>query len=152
MKSVAKKIETLRRAVAQSRVQASPETLKRLLSNDVPKKDILPIARAAGVMAAKKTPELLPYCHPIAIDWVEIEFEVQDNFILIHATVEAVGKTGVEMEALTASSVAALTIYDMLKPIDDAIEISHTRLLEERGGERSFEEKNPHGFQAFDIA
>ena len=72
MKSVTQKIETLRRATAESCVRAKLETLQRLLSNEVPKKDILPIARAAGVMAAKKTPELLPYCHPIAIDWVEI--------------------------------------------------------------------------------
>src|SRR3989338_6899601 len=115
MRSVTRKNETLRQARAESRVQAKSETLRRLLTNDVPKKDILPIARAAGVMAAKKTPELLPYCHPIAIDSVEIELEVQETLILIRATVEAVAKTGVEMEALTAASVTALTLYDMLK-------------------------------------
>ena len=129
-------------------MQAKPGSLKRLLANDVPKKDILPIARASGVMAAKKTPELLPYCHPIAIDWVDIEFDVREDFILIHATVEALAKTGVEMEALTASSVAALTVYDMLKPIDETIEILHTRLLEKTGGKSSFKEKIPTGFKA----
>ena len=156
MRSITRKIETLRQAVAESRIQARPETLKRLLSNDVPKKDILPIAKAAGVMAAKKTPELLPYCHPIALDWVDIEFEVgatygspvHENEILIRATVEAVAKTGVEMEALTAASVTALTIYDMLKPIDAEIEILSTKLIKKTGGKTSFKEKIPQGFRA----
>jgi len=148
MRSVTRKIETLRRAIAESRVQAKPETLKRLLANDVPKKDILPIARAAGVMAAKKTPELLPYCHPIAIDSVEIELDVRESFILIHASVEAVAKTGVEMEALTAASVTALTLYDMLKPIDTTLEITGTKLLLKEGGKTSFQEKIPANFKA----
>ena len=148
MRSITRKIETLRQATAESRVQVKPETLKRLLANDLPKKDILAIARAAGVMAAKKTPDLLPYCHPIAIDWVEIELEVQESLVIIHATVEAVAKTGVEMEALTAASVTALTVYDMLKPIDDSIEILSTKLLKKTGGKTSFKEKIPPGFKA----
>lgn len=148
MRSVTKKTETLRRAVAQSRVQTKPETLKRLLANDVPKKDVLPVAKAAGVMAAKKTPELLPYCHPIPIDWVDVEFEVRESEVLIRATVEAIAKTGVEMEALTAASVAALVIYDMLKPIDEGIEILQTKLLEKTGGKTHFREKIPSGFRA----
>ena len=148
MRSITRKIETLRQATAESKVQAQPETLKRLLENDLPKKDVLAVARAAGVMAAKKTPDLLPYCHPIAIDWVEIEFDVQETCVLIHATVEAVAKTGVEMEALTASSVAALTLYDMLKPIDTEIEILSTKLLKKIGGKSSFKEKIPAGFKA----
>ncbi|MBI3252450.1 MAG: bifunctional molybdenum cofactor biosynthesis protein MoaC/MoaB [Candidatus Omnitrophica bacterium] len=148
MRSITRKTETLRQATAESRLRAKPETLKRLLNNDVPKKDILAIARAAGVMAAKKTPDLLPYCHPIAIDGVELEFDVQETGILIHATVEAVAKTGVEMEALTAASVAALTIYDMLKPIDESIEILSTKLLKKTGGKSSFKEKIPLGFKA----
>ena len=148
MRSVTRKIETLRRATAESRLQARPETLKRLLDNDVPKKDILPIARAAGVMAAKKTPDLLPYCHPLTIDWVEIEFDVQESLIIVRAVVEAVAKTGVEMEALTAVSVASLTIYDMLKPIDKEIEILNTKLVQKTGGKSSFIEKIPVGFKA----
>lgn len=147
MRSVTKKIETLRRATAQAVVKAAPDTLRRLLENDVPKKDILPIARAAGVMAAKKTPDLLPYCHPIAIDWVEVEFEVRGEIVIL-ATVEAVAKTGVEMEALTAASVAALTVYDMLKPIDEAVEITSTKLLKKTGGKTSFVEKIPAKFKA----
>ena len=148
MRSITRKIETLRRAVAESRVQAGEGTLKRLLENDVPKKDILPIARAAGVMAAKKTPDLLPYCHPLVLDWVEIDFEVGETVLVIRATVETVAKTGVEMEALTAVSVAALTVYDMLKPIDDHLEILGVKLLEKTGGKSSFKEKIPPGFNA----
>lgn len=148
MRSITKKIETLRQAVAESRVKAAPETVQKLLQNDLPKKDVLPIARAAGVMASKKTPELLPYCHPILIDWVEVEFDVQSTEIVIRATVEAVAKTGVEMEALTAASVAALTVYDMLKPVDESIEILSTKLLKKTGGKSSFKEKIPSGFKA----
>lgn len=148
MRSITHKIETLRRATAESRVKVSPQTLVRLLQNDLPKKDALPIARAAGVMAAKKTPELLPYCHPVPIDWVEIDFDTRGSEIFICATVEAAAKTGVEMEALTAASIAALTIYDMLKPIDEAIEITSTKLLTKTGGKSSFKEKIPAGFRA----
>ena len=148
MRSITRKIETLRRATAESRVQAKPETFKRLIENDLPKKDVLAVARAAGVMAAKKTSELLPYCHPIAIDWVDIEYELQETSVIIRATVEAVAKTGVEMEALTAASVAALTVYDMLKPIDAEIEILNTKLLRKTGGKSSFKEKIPSGFKA----
>ncbi len=148
MRAITKKVETLRRAVAESSVKAKPETLQKLLQNDLPKKDVLAIARAAGVMAAKKTPELLPYCHPILIDWVEIDFDVQASQILIRVTVEAVAKTGVEMEALTAASIAALTIYDMLKPVDEDIEILSTKLLKKTGGKSSFKEKIPAKFKA----
>lgn len=148
MKSIIKKIETFRTATAQSVIQAKAETLLRLVNNDVPKKDILPIARAAAVMAVKKTPELLPYCHPVPIDFVGVEYEIKDNTITILCSVEAVAKTGLEMEALTGASVAALTIYDMLKPIDVDIEILNTKLLKKKGGKSSFIEKIPSGFKA----
>src|SRR3990167_5196947 len=118
MKSIIQKTETLRRAVARCELSAEPLTLKALVENNLPKKDALVIARAAAVMAAKKTYELIPYCHPIPIDFVEITFEVSEKKVVITAIVEAIWKTGVEMEALTAASVAALTLYDMLKPID----------------------------------
>ncbi len=127
---------------------AKTETIKRLQANDVPKKDILIVARVAGVMAAKKTPDLIPYCHPIPIDSVEIEFEVLADRINITASVEAIWKTGVEMEALTAASAAALTIYDMLKPIDKEIEIVSTKLLSKKGGKTDFEQKFPKNFKA----
>ncbi len=148
MKSITDKITTLRKAVATSTILAKSESIKKLEANDVPKKDILIVARVAGVMAAKKTPELIPYCHPIPIDSVEIEFEVLPDRIVVTASVEAIWKTGVEMEALTAASVATLTIYDMLKPIDKEIEITATRLLSKRGGKSDFVEKLPPNFKA----
>src|SRR3989338_4848648 len=106
MKSITDKTITLRRAVAASTVLVKLETIERLKSNDLQKKDVLAIARAAAVMAAKKTSELIPYCHPIPIDFVEIEFEIEAHQIKIIASVEAIWKTGVEMEALAAASVA----------------------------------------------
>jgi len=153
MISITDKIDTKRIAFARSCVLVQKETLDRLLVNDIPKKDILPIARAAGVMAAKKTPELLPYCHPIPIDSVQIEYcflETSDDkrLIEIEVIVEAIWKTGVEMEALTAASVTALTIYDMLKPIDKDIEISNTRLISKKGGKSDFKAQLPKGFKA----
>jgi molybdenum cofactor biosynthesis protein MoaC len=148
MKSVTDKVTTLRKAVATSTVMTKPATTDRLMNNDVPKKDVLAVARVAGIQAAKKTPELLPYCHPIPIDVVEIDFEVSSGKIVVTASVEAIWKTGVEMEALTAASVAALTIYDMLKPIDTEMEIVWTRLLEKKGGKSDFVEKIPKGFKA----
>ena len=148
MKSITDKVSTLRKATAVSTVLVKPETIERLKANDLPKKSVLVVARVAGVMAAKKTQELLPYCHPIPIDSVEIEFEVLVDRIVITASVEAIWKTGVEMEALTAVSVAALTVYDMLKPIDKEMEIVSTKLLSKNGGKTDFTEKIPNGFKA----
>lgn len=148
MKSITHKTNTLRKAVAVSALVVKPETIQRLKNNDLPKKDALVVARVAGVAAAKKTYELIPYCHPIPIDSVEIEFEVLDDRINITASVEAIWKTGVEMEVLTAASVAALTLYDMLKPIDKEMEIVSTKLISKEGGKSDFVEKIPKGFQA----
>lgn len=148
MKSVTDKIDTLREAVATSTMVAKPEVIEKLLHNDVPKKDILAIARSAGVMAAKKTAELIPYCHPIPLDNVDIQFDVQKDRIIICASVQAIWKTGVEMEALTAASIAALTIYDMLKPIDKGMEIISTKLVSKKGGKSDFKEVVPKGFSA----
>lgn len=148
MRNVQDKITTLRTATALSRVTFAPATGSKLRANDLPKKDVLPIARAAAVMAAKKTPELIPYCHPLPIDGVEVTFDVFDTFVEIHATVSAIWKTGVEMEALTAASVAALTIYDMLKPVDKNMEIVSTKLLDKTGGKSDFVQKIPAGFKA----
>ena len=148
MKSIIDKTTTLRKAAATSTVLAKLETIQRLKANDVPKKDVLIVARVAGVMAAKKTPDFIPYCHPIPIDSVEVEFDVQTDRIVITASVKAIWKTGVEMEALTAASSAALTIYDMLKPIDKEIEITSTKLLSKKGGKSDFVEKIPKNFKA----
>ena len=148
MRSVLNKIETLRCASAVSTIKASPEAIARLKANDLPKKDVLIVARVAGILAAKKTHELIPYCHPIFIDHAEIEYEVSDDQIAVRSTVRVIAKTGVEMEALTASSVAALTIYDMLKPVDKDMEIVSTKLLEKRGGKSDLIEKVPQDLKA----
>ena len=143
MKSDLQKIETLRSASALSTIKASSQAIARLKANDLPKKDVLIVARVAGILAAKRTHELIPYCHPIFIDHVEIEYEVLADQITVKSTVQVIAKTGVEMEALTASSVAALTIYDMLKPVDKDMEIVSTKLLEKKGGKSDFVEKIP---------
>jgi molybdenum cofactor biosynthesis protein MoaC len=148
MKSITNKISTLRTAVAVSTLLAKPETMERLKANDLPKKDVLVVARTAGVMAAKKTQEWIPYCHPIPIDWVDIEFETLKDRVVVTAAVEAIWKTGVEMEALVAASAAALTLYDMLKPIDKEMEIVSTKLLSKKGGKSDFVEKIPPNFKA----
>ena len=134
MRDIGCKIETLRKAVACSFLKANPETIKRLLENDLPKKDALVVARVAGIMAAKKTHEIIPYCHPLPVDAVEIEFEVLPDEVKITSTVTAIWKTGVEMEALTAVSISALTIYDMMKWADKTMTISDIKLLFKCGG------------------
>jgi molybdenum cofactor biosynthesis protein MoaC len=148
MKSVTSKATTLRRATARARVCAARESIARMQSNDLPKKDVLVVARVAAVNAAKKTPDIIPYCHPVPVDAVEVDFAVDDTGVEITASVEAVWKTGVEMEALTAVSAAALTIYDMLKPVDKNIEIESMRLVEKRGGKSDYAERIPEGFTA----
>jgi molybdenum cofactor biosynthesis protein MoaC len=148
MKPVTNKPTTLRRATARGRVNASTDAISRLQSNDLPKKDVLIVARVAAVAAAKKTPEIIPYCHPLPIDAVEVEFDVHDDHIDIAATVEAIWKTGVEMEALTAATTAALTIYDMLKPVDKTMEITAVRLDSKKGGKTDFSDRAPEGFRA----
>ena len=147
MKSVTDKINTLRKAIAASTITASPEAIARLQANDLPKKDVLIVARVAGVAAAKKTWEMIPYCHPFPIDSVTIEYEVEPAQITITAAVEAIWKTGVEMEALCAASVAALTIYDMLKPVDKNMEIISTKLLKKKGGKTDYVERIPKDYK-----
>jgi molybdenum cofactor biosynthesis protein MoaC len=148
MKSVTDKPTTLRRAIATGAVKASPDAIRRMQDNDLPKKDVLVVARVAAVTAAKRTPDIIPYCHPLPIDSVSIEFDVGEDIVRITATVEAVWKTGVEMEAITAVSVAALTIYDMLKPVDKDMEITGVRLEKKTGGKSQFKDRAPDGFTA----
>lgn len=148
MKSVTAKTSTLRRATAAARVRATTATIARMRSNVLPKKDVLIVARVAATSAVKKTSELIPYCHPIPIAAVDVSFEVGEDHVDISATVEAVWKTGVEMEALTAASTAALTVYDMLKPVDQNIVIEQVRLEEKRGGKTTFVDPVPDGFKA----
>ena len=148
MKSVSEKIETLRTASAVSILKTTPEAICRLKANDLPKKDALIVARIAGISAGKKTGDLIPFCHPLPLDLVDIEYEVTLDAVIFTALVSTVAKTGVEMEALTAVSVAALTLYDMLKPLEVELEILSVKLISKRGGKSDFVEKVPSGFTA----
>ncbi|MBF0106844.1 MAG: bifunctional molybdenum cofactor biosynthesis protein MoaC/MoaB [Deltaproteobacteria bacterium] len=148
MRNIADKTETLRQATASCTITMTPATIKRLKKNDCPKKDVLIIARTAGTLAAKKTPELIPYCHPVPLDHIDVDFKVEKNSVEVSASVTAIYKTGVEMEALTAVSIAALTIYDMLKPIDKGMEIQGIKLLSKEGGKSSFKQNLPKNFKS----
>jgi cyclic pyranopterin phosphate synthase len=128
------KAVTTRRAVARARLEAQPETVKAIAGGTLKKGDALAVARIAGIMAAKKTSELIPLCHPIALNKVEVEIEANGSEITITAAAETDDRTGVEMEAMTAASVAALTLYDMAKGIDRAMRISTVELVEKSGG------------------
>lgn len=129
----AKKI-TERAAVAEGLVFLKPEVIKLIQAGKIPKGDVLETAKIAGILAAKKTPEIIPLCHPIPIESVRLDFAVNDKQITITAAVKGQAKTGFEMEALTAVSAAALTIYDMCKPLDKDMVISEIKLLRKSGG------------------
>jgi cyclic pyranopterin phosphate synthase len=130
MVDVGEKAVVRRTAVAGGVVRMTPETIERLRKATLPKGDVLNTARIAGVMAAKKTPELIPLCHGLNLTSIDIEFEVGQDRVSITATTRASDRTGVEMEALTAASVAALTVYDMCKAVDKGMVIEDLRLLE----------------------
>lgn len=136
MVDVSEKPPTQREAIAAGSVYMKPETIRLIKDRRISKGDVLGVARVAGIMAAKRTPVLIPMCHPLNITSVNIDFDVDENKnkIDIKTTVRIVGQTGVEMEALTATSVAALTIYDMCKAVDKNMVISDIMLLEKRGG------------------
>lgn len=135
MVDVASKPITHRSALAETLVTLGPDTFQRLLARDIPKGDVLGIAQTAGIMAAKKTADLIPLCHPIALTRVEVNLlPIAPDRVQITARVEAHERTGVEMEAMTAVSVAALTLYDMLKALDKGITLGPTRLLAKSGG------------------
>ena len=136
MVDVAAKPATHRIAIAEGRIEMLPATLALIASGSAKKGDVLGIARIAGIMAAKKTSDLIPLCHPLALTRVAVEFELleADSAVDCRATVETVGPTGVEMEALTAVQIALLTIYDMCKAADRGMNISGVRVLEKHGG------------------
>jgi cyclic pyranopterin phosphate synthase len=136
MVDVGAKAVTTRTAVAAGEVRMAPATLAAIRAGTAPKGDVLAAARIAGIMAAKRTPELIPLCHTLLLTKVAVEFTIDDvaSRVLITATVRCNGQTGVEMEALTAVSVAALTIYDMAKALDKAMVIGDIRLLQKSGG------------------
>jgi cyclic pyranopterin phosphate synthase len=136
MVDVGTKPDTERVAVARGEIAMRPETLRLIVEKGVPKGDVLAVAQVAGIMAAKRVPELIPLCHPLLITKVDIEFRIDEaaSRIEITATVRSTGKTGVEMEALTAVSVAALTIYDMAKAVERTMRIGNIRLVRKSGG------------------
>ena len=136
MVDVSDKDVTARIAVAEGWVRMQPETLAVIQSGDAKKGDVLGTARLAGIMGAKKTPDLIPLCHPLPITKVAVDFQVDEeaSAIRVEATVKTTGKTGVEMEALTAVSTAALTIHDMVKAIDKGVEIGGIRVVLKEGG------------------
>ena len=136
MVDVGWKPDTERVAVAKGEVQMRPETLRLIAEGGVPKGDVLAVAQVAGIMAAKRTPDLIPLCHPLQLTQVDVEFEIDEpgSRIEITATVRSRGKTGVEMEALTAVSVAGLTIYDMAKAVEKTMRVESVRLVYKTGG------------------
>jgi cyclic pyranopterin phosphate synthase len=135
MVNVGAKAETERVAIATGGVRMLPETFSKIKQMEMKKGDVLSVARVAGIMAAKKTPELIPLCHTLLLEQATVDFEfVGDDYIKVIATVKCTGKTGVEMEALTAASVSCLTIYDMCKAIDRGMTVENIRLEKKSGG------------------
>jgi cyclic pyranopterin phosphate synthase len=135
MVDISAKGDTVREAAATSGVRMKPETLERIKKNQLKKGDVLAVARVAGIMAAKRTPELIPLCHPILVSDISVSFDyISSDFIRIMATAKSTGKTGVEMEAMVAASVSALTIYDMCKAVDRGMTIEQVCLEKKSGG------------------
>lgn len=134
MVDVSDKVVTTREATATGTVSTTPEVMALLGAGGLPKGDALAVARVAGIMAAKKTPELIALCHPLPLSKVSVDFDLGANFVTVTATVKTRGVTGVEMEALTAVSVAALNVYDMIKAVDKHAVISDIRVVAKSGG------------------
>ena len=147
MVDVGAKQDTQRVAIAEGWIYMQPETLARIRQGDHKKGDVLGIARVAGIMASKKTADLIPLCHPLALTHVDIELTPQKDPVAVHCrvTVETLGKTGVEMEALTAVQIALLTIYDMCKAVDRGMSIEAVRLVEKRGGKSGVWQRAQNG-------
>lgn len=141
MVNVGEKPETLRVAIARGHVTAKPETLQLIAEQRIKKGDVLEIARLAGIMAAKHTGTLIPLCHPLALTSVRVALAIVDEHIEIEAEIQTVGRTGVEIEALTAVSVAGLTVYDMCKSVDRGMRLSEIRLVRKTGGKSDFAEE-----------
>jgi len=134
MVDVGHKAVTDRRAVARAVVRMAPETAAAVARGDAPKGDVLGTARIAGIQAAKRTSELIPLCHPLPLSFVDVRIEVSEGRVEIESEARTTGQTGVEMEALTAASVASLTVYDMVKGIERGVEIAELVLLQKSGG------------------
>jgi cyclic pyranopterin monophosphate synthase len=141
LRDVSAKVKTLRTATAEAVLKLSKATLQMIHDGSVPKGDPLPVAKIAAIQAAKNTSQIIPYCHPLPIDFVSVEFEFLEREIRVKVLVKAIYKTGVEMEALTGASVAALTLYDMLKMLDEEMEVVGVRLVQKTGGKSDFKDK-----------
>jgi cyclic pyranopterin monophosphate synthase len=142
MFDLSNKADTLRYAIAQAIIKVTPETVNLIKNQQTPKGDIIEAAKISATLGAKKTWELIPYCHPIPIDHIFTELSLYESTLEIKVSVKSVWKTGVEMEALTGCSIAALAVYDMLKPIDEHLSIESIKLLDKIGGKRDFIEKH----------
>ncbi len=143
MVDITAKSNTLRKAIAQATLKvSSEETMIAIRERKVPKGDVFEFARAAGLLAIKKTSDVIPDCHPLPIEFAHISYELEEMEVLISVEVHTIYKTGVEVEAMHGASVTALTMYDMLKPIDKEVEIQHIRLLKKEGGKSDFSSKN----------
>ena len=136
MVDVSEKRETAREAIARATLRMKPATLRVIRRGNAPKGDVLGVARTAGILAAKRTPQLIPLCHPLRITGVDVTFDddLKRGELMVEARVRTVDKTGVEMEALTAAAVAALTVYDMVKAVERGVTISRVQLIEKLGG------------------
>jgi cyclic pyranopterin phosphate synthase len=143
MVDVTPKDPTHRRAIARARVNMAPDTTSLVARGAISKGDVLAVARVAGIQAAKRTPDLIPLCHPLLVGSVLINFRIEDSFVEVEAQVETIDRTGVEMEAMTACTVAALTIYDMCKSVDRSMVISDATLWEKTGGRSGSYRRDP---------
>jgi len=149
MVDITHKSNTLRIATAQAIVRVSkPETIKAIKNNTVPKGNVFAMSKAAGLLAVKKTPDLLPDCHPLPIEYTGIDYEINGLEITVLCTIKTIYKTGVEVEAMHGASVVALNMYDMLKPIDKGVEIHHIKLLNKKGGKSDFKDHSKKEYTA----
>ena len=143
MIDVSPKFHSLRYALAEGFLYGRPEVLKRVFDKTVPKGDVAQVARAAGILAAKRCSDLIVFCHPIPLDWVEVHIEEHDQGIRVSAEVRSVWKTGVEVEAITAVTGALLNAYDMLKPLDQELSFGEIRVVKKKGGKSDFNDRFP---------
>ena len=148
MRDVSRKIKTLRTATATARLHLHPDTIALIHEQKIPKGNPLEVAKVAAVQSAKHTSDIIPYCHPLPIDHVSVEYTFGENWISVTTAVKAIYKTGVEMEALTAASVAVLTLYDMLKMLDEEMSIDEVRLVKKTGGKSDFRAPEGRIFRA----
>ena len=148
MIDISDKIKTLRIAKASALINVKSETIKEISSGKTPKGDWIEVTQSVASLSAKKTSDLLPFCHNIPVEWVGTEISTGEDWILIEVTVKSIARTGVEMEALFAAAVAALNVYDMLKPIDREITIKEIKLVRKKGGKSDFTERIPEDFTA----